>query len=49
MAAMPPFRASASPDAAMQRLHMLILRSVARLTECLRLMRQATALQAVAR
>jgi hypothetical protein len=46
---MPPFRDGAPPDAEVQRLRALILRSVAQLTECLRLMRQAVALQAAVR
>jgi hypothetical protein len=46
---MPPFRDGASPDAQVQRLHTLILRSVVQLAECLRLTRQAAALQAMAR
>jgi hypothetical protein len=46
---MPPFRDGAPLNAEVQRLRTLILRSVARLNECLRLMRQAMALQATAR
>jgi hypothetical protein len=46
---MPPFRDGASPDAQVQRLRTLILCSVAQLAECLRVMRQAAALQAIAR
>jgi hypothetical protein len=46
---MPPVRDGAARDPEVQRLCTCILGSVARLTECLRLMRQAMALQAETR